>query len=308
MNNTFIISMLLFVSPCMAQNIVTLGDNSKATNGEIEFILPRAVPLNMVLIRGGTFMIGSPPTEQKREDNEGPQCQVTITRDFYMGKYEVTQAQWEAVMGNNPSHFEHVPNHPVNSVSWLDCAAYCNRLSAEMNRTSAYDESDWTVNLDADGFRLPTEAEWEYACRAGTTTRFAHGDVLDCTEDGLCYTTCDSHNQHMWYCGSDNPPDGAESVGLLLPNSWGLYDMHGNVEEWCHDWYYRYYPSVPVEDPTGENHPHISRVTRGGSVWDMSWRCRSAYRDANTPTLTNAYLGFRIVFSQTTAVQNWRFH
>jgi formylglycine-generating enzyme required for sulfatase activity len=135
-----------------------------------------AKPLEMVLIPAGTFLMGSTDTEKDRTSDEGPQHQVTLTKSFYMGKYEVTQAQWQAVLGNNPSSFSGKPNNPVEKVSWYDCVSFCNELSRMNGLTPVYNESSWTANWNANGYRLPTEAEWEYACRAGTSTRFYWGN------------------------------------------------------------------------------------------------------------------------------------
>ncbi|HQH73014.1 MAG TPA: formylglycine-generating enzyme family protein, partial [bacterium] len=173
-----------------------------------------AKPLEMVLIPAGTFVMGSPDSEQDRYSEEGPQHQVTLTKPFYLGKYEVTQAQWQAVMGSNPSHFQG-DNLPVEMVSWNDCQTFIQQLN----------------QLGQGTFRLPTEAEWECACRAGTTWRFSHGNVLECGDE--C-ESCTAHDLFMWWCG--NSGNHTHEVGSKLPNPWGLYDMHGNVWELCNDW------------------------------------------------------------------------
>ncbi len=162
-----------------------------------------AKPLELILIPAGTFMMGSPDNEKDRDDGEGPQHKVTISNDFYLGKYPVTQAQWEAVMGNNPSHFKGNPNHPVKCISWHYCQKFIDRLNG----------------MGIGKFRLPTEAEWEYACRGGTTTRFYWGDDLDYKDI----------EKYAWF--SKNSGGTTHEVGLKESNAFGLYDMSGNVFE-----------------------------------------------------------------------------
>jgi eukaryotic-like serine/threonine-protein kinase len=172
----------------------------------------------MVWIPPGTFLIGSPEDEVDRSENEGPQTQVTLTQGFWMGKHEVTQGEYLAVVGSNPSYFNGVQgetdygtdlNRPVESVSWDDAVAYCAALTA---RERAAGRAPMSY-----AYRLPTEAEWEYACRAGTTTRFSYGD-----DPGYTHL-----RDYAWYEG--NSERQTHPVGQKLPNPWGLYDMHGNV-------------------------------------------------------------------------------
>ncbi|RJP26266.1 MAG: formylglycine-generating enzyme family protein [Candidatus Omnitrophota bacterium] len=226
-----------------------------------------AKPLEMVLIPAGTFMMGSPDNEQDRGPDEGPQHQVTITKPFYMGKYEVTQAQWQAVMGSNPSAFSNKPNHPVEKVSWTDCQTFITKLNG----------------MGLGTFRLPTEAEWEYACRAGTTTSFYWGEDPNDSQIG----------HYAWYSGN-NTPSGTKEVGLKLPNAWGLLDMWGNAFEWCQD-LYGSYPSNSQTDPTGPT-GGSSRVVRGGHWFGYARYCRSAYRMSRTPEpdYRDNYIGFRL--------------
>ncbi|MEW6235804.1 MAG: formylglycine-generating enzyme family protein [Candidatus Omnitrophota bacterium] len=226
-----------------------------------------AKPLEMVLILAGTFMMGSPEMEKDRMDNEGPQHQVTITKPFYMGKYEVTQEQWQAVMGNNPSHFKG-NNLPVERVSWDVCQTFIQKLNQMGQGT----------------FRLPTEAEWEYACRAGTTTSFYWGDDTSYTQIV----------EYAWYPG--NADSKTHAVGLKKPNAWGLYDMSGNVWEWCLD-RFGDYSSDAQNDPTGANKGDY-RVVRGGSWNDISRLCRSANRSRSWPDVGDSIIGFRIVFAR----------
>lgn len=231
-----------------------------------------AKSLEMVRIQAGTFMMGSPLNERGRHEWEWPPHSVTITQDFYLGKYEVTQAQWEALMGSNPAkNYGMGPNYPVYYVSWNDCQAFIQRLN-EMGQ--GY-------------FRLPTEAEWEYACRAGTTTRFSHGDVLLCGD--VC-ESCAEHDAYMWWCGN-NRPNGAKAVGVKLPNPWGLYDIHGNVYEWCADWWQEPYDRGPVTDPQGPDSGSF-RVLRGGGWSYDALGCRSAFRYGYAPDNPRSYGGF----------------
>ncbi len=228
----------------------------------------KAKPLEMVLINGGSFTMGSPRSQEFRESNEWPQHEVTISKDFYMGRYEVTQGQWQALMGRNPAGYQDGNlNHPVENVSWNDCKMFIERLN----------------DLGLGQFRLPTEAEWEYACRAGTDTRFYWGEDPDEVQV----------KEHAWYTlNSENHP---REVGLKRPNNWGLYDMSGNVYEWCQDWFAPYSKEAKSQvDPTGPA-GGISRVNRGGS-WNLgAWNCRSAHRVGYQPHFRYIFLGFRIV-------------
>ncbi|MEW6237361.1 MAG: formylglycine-generating enzyme family protein [Candidatus Omnitrophota bacterium] len=215
-----------------------------------------AKPLEMVLIKTGMFVMGAPYSERGRSnDYDWPPHEVTISKDFYLGKYELTQAQWQAVMGSNPSNFQGNPNNPVENLLWSDCQEFIEKLN----------------QLGQGIFRLPTEAEWEYACRAGTRTRFSYGDILE-TDDQREFSPI--HDQYMWWC--TNSSDQPHEVGLKLPNPWGLYDMHGNVWEWCSDWWEAPYARWPQVDPQGPE-TGTSIVIRGGSWFDYSSSCRSAF-------------------------------
>lgn len=221
--------------------------------------------MEFVQISGGSFMMGSPSSEAKRDNDEGPQHRVTI-QSFQMMTTEVTQGMWREVMGSNPSKFKG-DNLPIEMVSWEDAQDFTERLSV-MDRGK--------------GYRLPTEAEWEYACRAATTTRFYSGD----SESGL--------SRVGWYKGNSRKK--IHPVGLKEPNAWGLYDMHGNVWEWCEDRYGSdYYASSPATDPVGPS-TGAGRVVRGGGWnYDARW-CRSAKR-GSVPTGRSIYIGFRLVRS-----------
>ncbi|MCZ7640130.1 MAG: formylglycine-generating enzyme family protein [Verrucomicrobia bacterium] len=258
---------------------------------------------NMVWLPPGRFVMGSPETERGRDDREGPQTRVELTQGFWLGKYEVTQREYLAVMGENPSYFQppEYPedlDRPVEGVSWDDAVAYCQKLT-EQERAAG------RIGTNA-VYRLPTEAEWEYTCRAGTTTRFSFGDALGC-DDGCGY--CPLLDSYMWWCGNS----GYEShpVGSKLPNRWGLHDMHGNVWEWCQDrfdWGHPEYPGGAVVDPHGPS-AGSNRVIRGGNDWndwnDNARNCRSANRNGNDPDNRNNNLGFRAVLAPAQP-ERWR--
>ncbi|MEI8376370.1 MAG: formylglycine-generating enzyme family protein, partial [Planctomycetota bacterium] len=214
------------------------------------------VKLDLVLIPAGSFKMG--------DDSEKPVHKVTITKPFCLGKYEVTQEQWEAVMGNNPSRFKD-PKNPVEQVSWDDCQQFLVKLNAK-------------VGGQGGKFVLPTEAQWEYACRAGSTGKFCFGD----DEEQL--------GEYAWY--SSNSGSKTHPVGEKKPNAFGLYDMHGNVWEWCQDWYGTY-GAEAVDDPSGPT-TGSNRVNRGGGWRYNGWHCQSAYRFINVPGYRHGILGFRV--------------
>jgi formylglycine-generating enzyme required for sulfatase activity len=222
----------------------------------------------------GIFTMGSPTNEVDRYANEGPQTQVTLTRGFFLGRYEVTQGEYLAVMGSNPSYFTGDTNRPVERVSWHDATNYCARLTAQ-ERLAGRLPAGWA-------YRLPTEAEWEYACRAGTTNRFYYGDDPGYTQLA----------NYAWY--SANSGSTTHPVGGKLPNRWGLYDMAGNVWEWCSDWYGAY-PGGSVTDPQGPA-SGSNRVVRGGSWSFNAFHCRSASRYGD-PASRGFDIGFRVVLA-----------
>ena len=261
-----ILCMLGSVTGCGRQD--TVSEQQPTPELKVETTKNDAFP-EMVFIKGGTFHMGSSLSEKGRDDDEGPVHEVTVS-DFYIGKYEVTFAQYDAFCDATDRDRPYDAgygrgNRPVISVSWYDATAYCDWLSTQTHKV----------------YRLPTEAEWEYACRAGTKTRYSFGD----SESAL--------GQYAWY--SSNSGGKAHEVGGKKPNQWGIYDMHGNVCEWCSDWYDEdYYESSPKVDPTG-SWSVGNRVLRGGSWVYNPKRLRSANRDwgsTDSPIIND---GFRVV-------------
>ncbi len=226
--------------------------------------LPKGVTLEMVGLPAGQFLMGSPDSDPDAKSDEKPQHQVKVN-SFAIGKYPVTQAQYEAVMGNNPSRFQNNPQNPVEKVSWNDAQAFCQKLSQISGKT----------------YRLPTEAEWEYACRAGTTTRYYFGDDANQLGD------------YAWYAG--NSQQTTHPVGQKKPNAWELYDMSGNVWEWCEDNWHDSYENAPRDDSAWLRNNNNYHIVRGGS-WDFNpYYCRSASRIRFSPGFDFNYLGFRVV-------------
>ena len=220
---------------------------------------------NMVYVSGGTFMMGTTSEQGSNAFyDEKPAHSVTLS-SFYLCKYEVTQALWRAVMGNNPSYFKG-DNLPVENVSWNDCQTFIFRLN----------------NLTGKNFRFPTEAEWEYAARGGNRSR------------GYKYSGSNVLSDVAWY--SDNSGDKTHPVGSKSPNELDLYDMSGNVDEWCSDWYGTYSSSAQT-NPTGPSSGSY-RVYRGGSWYGIGWGCLSSYRNCNAPDYRDFDLGLRLALSQ----------
>ncbi len=244
----------------------------------------------LALIPAGTFRIGNLTFHPSGDSDEVPVHDVTLTRPFLIGRTEVTQAQYETVMGANPSRFSG-GDRPVDMVTWYDAVAFCNAFSIREGLTPCYTGSgnDIVCDFSANGYRLPTEAEWEYACRGGAETDFYTGNMTQPEAVPLD----PSMVQAGWYEG--NAGDSTHQVGQKKPNAFGLYDMHGNVCEWCWD-RYGDYASTPVSDPRGPTEGQY-RVQRGGSWMDGAMGCRSAERSHRRPENPSSVYGFRVVRS-----------
>jgi formylglycine-generating enzyme required for sulfatase activity len=232
-----------------------------------------AFSLALVSIPSGTFRMGS----ADGDEDERPVHAVTL-RGFSMGVHPVTQEQFKTAMGYNPSRFTGEKNLPVEQVNWFDAVRFCNRLSDARGLNRCYNESAWECDFSKSGFRLPSEAEWEYACRAGTKTRYYTGD----RESDL--------DQAGWYKG--NSAGKTHPVGQKAPNTWGLYDMHGNVWEWCNDWYGGYSTHIHPSHPSHQ--PGSFKVKRGGGWYFDAECCRSSYRGNFEPDFRDCLMGFRV--------------
>ena len=241
------------------QKTPTVSDNT------ISIPVKDGISIDMVRVEAGTFIMGATPEMENPNSDEKPTHQVTLTNDYYIGKYEVTQALWQAVMGNNPSNFKG-DNLPVERVSWDDCQEFINKLNRITDKK----------------FRLPTEAEWEYAARGGKKSR------------GYQYSGSNNLSDVAWY--KDNSDSKTHAVGTKQSNELGIYDMSGNVLEWCQDWYGRYNSSSQV-NPTGANRG-VYRGRRGGCWLFSASGCRSSYRVNNKPGGPNFTLGFRLALSE----------
>jgi formylglycine-generating enzyme required for sulfatase activity len=239
--------------------------------------ITNSIGMKLVLIPKGTFMMGSPESEKGRDKDDETQHEVTISKDYYLGVIEVTQGQYEKVMGTNPSHFQKQfirksdsSMYPVEQVSWEDAVDFCKKLSELPEEKKA-----------GRVYCLPTEAEWVYACRAGSKSAYSFGE------------TSKSLGDYAWF--DRNSKGQTHPVGERKPNAWGLYDMHGNVWEWCSDRYGEY-PKVAVSDPVGPREGSV-RVLRGGSWCDVAASCRSAIRRRYVPSIRGNDLGFRLALS-----------
>jgi formylglycine-generating enzyme required for sulfatase activity len=245
--------------------------------------------MKFVLLPAGTFLMGSPAEEPGHCADERPRHEVTITRPFYLGVYPVTQAQFQTLLGTNPSHFcrsgrgkeqvkgEDTSLFPVEKVTWGSAVAFCRKLSDKEREGRVY--------------RLPTEAEWEYACRAGKNGEpFAFGASLSATHASF------DGSQPLGSDAFDGPYlKRPTAVGSYPPNAFGLFDMHGNVWEWCQDWYaLDYYAESPADDPRGPEHGE-QRILRGGCWNSSAARCRSAYRGRSEPGSHVYRFGFRVL-------------
>ncbi len=252
---------------------------------------------DLILINGGTYLMGSPETEMQRETDE-VQHEVTVS-DFYIGRYEVTQKEYEEVMGENPSNFEG-ENLPVENVTWYEAIEYCNKLSEKEGLTSVYTIDGENVSWDrsANGYRLPTEAEWEYAARAGTTSPFnTENSISD--EEANYYGHYPYGIEENYFTQENLETEPGQyrqttvEVDSFSPNKWGLYNIHGNVAEWCFD-YYGAYDLENTDNPSGPTTGTL-RVNRGGGWNDYAKHLRCAYRASTTPDQKMSNIGFRVV-------------
>ncbi len=264
--------------------------------------------IELVPVSAGAFVMGSPEwemgydppffTDPLRPDHEGPQHEVTLTRDLLVSIHEITRAQYESVTGTDPTFFSGSPNLPVETVTWLQALQFCNALSAAEGLTAAYEIVGFTASWDpdADGYRLPTEAEWEYLCRGERPEAFCFGEFTVLGE-GLDPARDPVLDRVGWYWSNTGGFSTGMPlpVGSKLPNAYGLYDMHGNVDEWVWDRYDPdYYSESPLVDPQG---PAVGneRVLRGGSYASYAQGCRSASRAHLDPTVGTRSVGFRVV-------------
>lgn len=239
--------------------------------------ITNSIDIKLVLVPKGTFLMGAPIEEEEAFDDERQQHQASISMNYYLGVTEVTQGQYEKVMGTNPSYFQKralrksdSSMHPVDTVSWEDAVEFCKRLSELPEEKKA-----------GRVYRLPTEAEWEHACRAGGKFAFSFGESSKLL------------GEYGWF--RENSHGESHPVAEKQPNAWGLYDMHGNAWEWCSDWY-GVYPRGSVTDPDGPTMGSL-RVNRGGSWFDDATSCRSANRNGFEPMLRFDSFGFRVALS-----------
>ena len=253
-----VVSQPIVAQQPVVQTPVTNSDN-------ITIPVKDGISIDMVRVEAGTFTMGATPEMENPSEDEKPPHQVTLTNNYYIGKYEVTQALWQAIMGNNPSGYKG-DNLPVEQVSWDDCQEFISQLNRITGKT----------------FRLPTEAEWEYAARGGKKSR------------GYQYSGSNNLSDVAWYYA--NSGNKTHAVGSKQANELGIYDMSGNVWEWCQDWYDDYNSSSQT-NPTGANSGSY-RVFRGGSWFSSAWDCRSSYRDSITPGFRSFNLGLRLVLSE----------
>ena len=261
--------------------IISCSDDSNSVQAD------KTVKSTLVLIPAGPFSLGNTGSYEGEYD-EKPPVTIIISKPFYISKYEITQQQYKAVMGNNPSEFKG-DNLPVEQVSWYDALNFCNALSQSEGLTPCYtiNGTKVTSDFEANGYRLPTEAEWEYAAKAGTKTDFYSGKLTYSGNSPIDPNL----DKIAWY--SANSSNATHPVGQKAPNAFGLYDMSGNVWEWCWDRYAEY-PSKETKDYQG---PEIGtyRVYRGGGWRNLAWYCRSTNRDRNYLDDKNNSLGFRVV-------------
>jgi formylglycine-generating enzyme required for sulfatase activity len=269
------------IYPCNNTGTTPIQRNNQTENALLcnkdRSVLPQIINslgMRFIYLEPGTFIMGSPQEEKGRKPDE-VQHSVTLTKGFYLQSTEVTIKQWRKLMGSDPIDFtdDCVEDCPVNHISWDDSIAFIKKLNAKEGLNK---------------YRLPTEAEWEYACRAKSTTAFEAGDNIEteCVSDPAA-------DKIAWYCA--NTKGQPKPVGTKPPNKWGLHDMNGNVYEWCSDWYGAY-PSGPLTDPKGPA-TGKTKVFRGGAFMYLVWHARSAHRRHHATHFRNRYTGFRVAMN-----------
>ncbi len=274
---THYVRMLLVAWFSAAFAALGCGTKPSEPTTTVKEITTEKTGIRMVLVPGGTFLMGDEEQKEKlRKVEVGP---------FWIDKYEVTQESYERIVGKNPS-LKKGPQNPVERVSWLDAINYCNLRSRREGLQPCYNLETLECNFESNGYRLPTEAEWEYACRAGSQTRYSFGNNASQLGD------------YAWFKG--NSGNDLHPVGQKKPNAWGLHDMHGNVWEWCHDWFSEApEDNAPTKNPTGPS-SGTRRVLRGGARSSDAKDCRSAARTSETPGFADVcfgaeFYGFRCV-------------
>ena len=262
-----ILVLLAFLTP-----MVTWGDEKTA--GGLPTIIEPIPSLKLKWIPAGAFVMGSPKDESGRHTNEKEHL-VTLSKGYWIGVCEVTQGQWKSIMQENPSHFQKGDNYPVENITWVEAQRFCDKL----NELTTFTRPEGYV------FALPSEAQWEFAARAGTTSALNNGKNLS----DIKYH-CDYLNEIGWY-DYQHQNQSTHPVGQKKPNAWGLYDMHGNVSEWCNDWWGSYHGDAV--DPNGPQKGSL-RDARGGSWGNSAQICRSAYRSNFAPDKRSFFLGLRL--------------
>jgi formylglycine-generating enzyme required for sulfatase activity len=273
----------------LTYSVADAAGNTATANRTVTVVGNRSVDLNatvamdMLWVPAGSFTMGSPTTEAGRQADREDEHNVSLTQGFYLGKYEVTQAQYEAVIGTNPSEFNATGNgnRPVEKVNWTEAVAFCTQLTTQEQAAGRL-PAGWA-------YVLPTESQWEYACRAGTTSAYSWGATI-----------ASSNANYNWDGGANDGNDFKQTrdVGQYTANPWGFFDMHGNVWEWTANWYQAPYPTGNlVIDPIGPA-TGSTRVYRGGSENNAGPVLRSARRENDPPSTRNHHIGFRVGFQQ----------